>query len=102
MNGTRRVRFFPRAIRDLEDLDRRYSRQVLEDIERLARPPWPPAKVKKLRGLSLWEVKTGDYRSLFVIKRNDLIIVRVVNRRDLERAIGRIDVRVILAWLQEA
>ena len=101
MNGERQVLFFPRAARDLEELEEKYARQILEDIELLRFPPWPPAKAKKLHGTDLWELKTGDFRTLFLPRRNQVIIVRVVNRRDLLKAIKRIAVHVILSWLRE-
>jgi mRNA-degrading endonuclease RelE of RelBE toxin-antitoxin system len=102
MNGERRIRFFPRAVLDPEKLDARFVRQILDDIAILGRTPWPPGRVKRLRGGRLWEVKTGSFRSLFVTERAEVVVVRIVNRRDLERAIGRIDVRTIFQWLRES
>ena len=93
--------YAPRAQRDLEGLERRNALQILEDLELLESPPWPPGKVKKLRGQEFWEIKTGDFRTLFWPHGKKVVILRVVNRRDLERAIGRIDVRALVRWFQE-
>jgi mRNA-degrading endonuclease RelE of RelBE toxin-antitoxin system len=97
---SRKILFFPRAVRDLEKLDQRFVRQVLTDVELLKLDSWPSAKAKKLKGIDLWEVKTGDYRALFLPTVQSIVVTRVVNRRDLDKAIGRLDVRLIFAWLR--
>jgi mRNA-degrading endonuclease RelE of RelBE toxin-antitoxin system len=93
--------YAPRAQRDLEGLERRNALQILEDLELLESPPWPPGKVKKLRGQEFWEIKTGDFRTIFWPQGKKVVILRVVNRRDLEGAIDRIEVRALVRWVQE-
>jgi mRNA-degrading endonuclease RelE of RelBE toxin-antitoxin system len=93
--------YAPRAQRDLQELEKRYALQILDDLELLGSPPWPPGKVKKLRGQEFWEIKTGDFRTLFWPHGKKVVILRVVNRRDLEGAIDRIDVRTLVRWFQE-
>src|SRR2546426_960798 len=93
--------YAPRAQRDLEALERRQALQILEDLEFLTAPPWPPGKVKKLRGQDFWEIKTGDFRTLFWPHGGKVVILRVVNRRDLDATIGRIDLRALLHWLRK-
>ncbi len=93
--------YAPRAQRDLLTLPKRNVRQILEDLPLLQKPPWPPGKVKKLRGHDLWEIKTGDYRTIFWPQGRKVVILRVVNRQDLERTLGRIDVRALVQWLRE-
>ena len=96
----RQLVYAPRAQRDLLDLPARQARQVLDDLELLQNPPWPPGKVKKLRGQEFWEIKTGDYRSIFWPEGKKVVVLRVVNRRDLMKSIGRIDLRAIVAWVR--
>jgi len=91
--------YAPRAQRDLMRLPRRNALQVLEDLELLETRPWPAGMVKKLRGLDYWEVKTGDFRTIFFTEKDRAVILRVVNRRDLEQAIDRIDISALKQWL---
>ena len=98
---SRRLVYAPRAQRDLVALQRKFARQVLADLELLQAPPWPRGKVKPLRGTDFWEIKTGDFRAVFLPKGKDVVVLRVVNRRDLGKAIGRIDVVSLVRWLQE-
>lgn len=100
MSDPREVRFFPKALEDLQGLEEKYVRQILADLALLRSLPWPPGKVKKLHGSELWEVKTGNYRSLFYPHGREAIVVRVVNRRDLEKAVPRFDIRYVEAWLR--
>ena len=56
--------------------------------------------MKKIRGQDHWELKTGDFRTIFWPRGKKVVVLRIVNRRDLERTIGRIDVRDLLRWLR--
>ena len=93
--------YAPRAQRDLLKLEKRFALQILDDLELLEHPPWPAGKVKKLRGREYWEIKTGDFRTIFWLHQKEVVILRVVNRRDLEKALGRIDLQAILQWLRQ-
>jgi mRNA-degrading endonuclease RelE of RelBE toxin-antitoxin system len=91
--------YAPRAQKDLRNIPKRNALQILDDLELLETPPWPAGKVKKLSGWDYWEIKTGDYRTIFLPQRGKVVILRVINRRDLERVIERIDVRALKKWL---
>jgi mRNA-degrading endonuclease RelE of RelBE toxin-antitoxin system len=93
--------YAPRAERDLLAIPGRHARQVLGDLELLQSPPWPPGKVRKLRGVDFWEIKTGDYRSIFWPRGKQVIILRVVLRRDLIRTLERVDLAALITWLRE-
>ncbi|MBI4613721.1 MAG: type II toxin-antitoxin system RelE/ParE family toxin [Planctomycetes bacterium] len=97
----RELVYAPRAQRDLLALPKRNARQILEDIELLQSAPWPPGKVKRLRGHEFWEIKTGDYRIIFWPHGKRVVILRVVNRRDLGKTLGRIDLSALVRWLRE-
>lgn len=98
--GELRLIYAPRAQRDLLALQRRQAGSVLADLELLQTRPWPSGKVKKLRGTEFWEIKTGDFRSIFWRQGENVVILRVVNRRDLERTLGRIDIRALVEWIR--
>ncbi len=91
--------YAPRAQRDLRGLQKKFASQVLRDLEILETPPWPAGKVKQLRGSDFWEIKTGDFRTIFWPHGKDAVILRVVNRRDLEKAMGRINITALVSWL---
>ncbi len=88
----------PRARRELFGLEDRFARQVADDLGLLESSPWRPGKVKKLHGYRFWEMKSGDFRAIFVIRGEDVIVARIVNRRDLRRTIGAIDLGALVRW----
>ena len=98
---SRKVVLTPRAHRDLFRLQDRLARRIAHDLRLLESPRWPPGKVKKLRGSGFWEIKTGDYRAIFLPRGKDILIARVVNRRDLERVLGDIDPAAVQRWAAE-
>lgn len=96
----RTVILAPGAERDLFKLPKRDAGLVVKDIELLQTPPWPPGKVKKLRGLDYWEIKTGDYRSIFLTEGKKVVVLRIINRRDLFRTIKHINITAVIRRLQ--
>jgi len=62
------------------------SRRVLAAIKALAQSP-RPAGVTKLRGEDLWRIRVGDYRVVYAIEDQRLVvtIVRVGHRREVYR-----------------
>jgi len=93
--------YAPRAQHDLLDLPRKIAEQVIGDHDVLKVRPWPSTKVKKIKGHAYWELKTGDYRSLFVFGSNTVVFLRIINRKNLEKAIRRIDPKFLKLWLRD-
>lgn len=88
------VRLSAHAARDLECLrkqDPALHGQLLEALLHLKTEPFPPPpKGKKLRGLNgmFWRLRGGAYRMLYrPIEPQTLFILRVIPRRELERAL---------------
>jgi len=96
----RRLVYAPRAQRELSALRKEDALRIVADLAILETPPWPSGKVKRLHGLGLWELKCGDHRAVFLPEGGTVIVARVVNRRDLERELGRIDETRLLLWLK--
>ncbi len=89
----REIVLYPHAQRDLLHMEGRFARQVVEDLPILRNPPWPPGKVKHLRRVGLWEMKSGDFRVLFLPVGGRVVVARVINRRDLFVALAHVDER---------
>jgi mRNA interferase RelE/StbE len=87
---TYRVEFRPAAARELRKLDRSTRDRISKVISLLAEEPRPPA-AKMLTGdhaPRLWRVRTGDYRVIYSIEDNVLLVlvIHVPHRR---QAYGR-------------
>ena len=83
------IRLTASAQRDLDDIPASERNGVIDEIRSLERDPLPAGKnLKKLRGpkRSVWRLRHGNYRILYRVEGGQVMVIRVVNRRDLERA----------------
>jgi mRNA interferase RelE/StbE len=74
----------PAAVRALRKLDPPVARRLQAAIALLAEDPRPPAS-RPLRGRPAWRVRVGDYRVIYTIEDDVLLIVVVTlgHRRDV-------------------
>jgi mRNA interferase RelE/StbE len=71
------VEFLPAAARQLAKLDRAVQRRIARTIDGLASDPHGP-NTAKLRGApDVWRVRVGDYRVLYQIADDRLVILVV-------------------------
>ena len=82
-----RIEVAPAAVRQLRNLDRVAQRRVQAAIELLASEPRPSGAKKLIGGGGdgEWRVRTGDYRIVYEIHDNVLLVlvVAVGHRRDI-------------------
>jgi mRNA interferase RelE/StbE len=81
---TYRVEFEPAAAKALGKLERPVQKRIQGVLDVLALTPRPPA-AKKLVGSELWRVRTGDYRIVYAIEDDRLlvVVVKVGHRREV-------------------
>ena len=80
------VEVLPAAVRSIRKLPPEAKRRIQAVIDLLADEPRPPA-AKKLTGRPEWRVRTGDYRILYRIQ-DEILLVVVVDaghRREVYR-----------------
>ncbi|HEY0951778.1 type II toxin-antitoxin system RelE/ParE family toxin [Nocardioides sp.] len=79
-----RIEVTPAAARQLRKLEPQIARRVQGAIEMLAVDPRPPAS-RPLRGRPGHRVRVGDYRLLYTVQDDVLIVVviRLGHRRDV-------------------
>lgn len=75
------------AVRRLRTVDAGAQRRVQAAIELLADHPWPSGAKRLAGGDGEWRVRTGDYRIVYEIHDDVLLIlvVAVGHRRDIYR-----------------
>ena len=82
---TYRIEIAPAAVRQLRKLDPTARRRVQAAIELLADHPRPDGATKLVGGDREWRVRTGDYRIVYEVH-DDVLLVLVVavgHRRDI-------------------
>ena len=83
MNGRRyRIEYGPSALDDLDRLPARERSQILRKIERLERGLL--GNIKRLHEAEAsYRLRMGDYRILFDIEGDVMVIRRIGNRKDV-------------------
>jgi mRNA interferase RelE/StbE len=78
---------------DLSQIPVEIRKDILSDVRRLSSAPFPPEnQTKKLKGFKppLYRLRTGDYRVIYRVGAGTVFIMRVINRKELERIIKRL------------
>lgn len=75
----------PMAARQLGKLDAQVRRRIQAALELLAEQPRPPAATRLVGGAGEWRVRTGDYRIVYEIEDDRLLILvlRIGHRREV-------------------
>ena len=81
-----KIVFKKSVAKDLKDLPKKDISRILKAIQSLADNP-RPAQAKKLSAQERYRLRQGNYRILYLIEDNVLVVtvVKVGNRRDVYR-----------------
>ncbi|WP_454778166.1 type II toxin-antitoxin system RelE family toxin [Georgenia muralis] len=84
---TYQVVLAPAAARELRRFDPTARRRVQAVLELLAENPRPPAATRLVGGAGEWRVRTGDYRVIYEIEDDRLVVLvlRAGHRREIYR-----------------
>lgn len=84
---TYRITLAPAAARQLRKLEPPVRRRIQAALELLAVDPRPPAATQLVGGAGEWRVRTGDYRIVYDIEDEQLLVLvlRVGHRREIYR-----------------
>ncbi|MBI4725962.1 type II toxin-antitoxin system RelE/ParE family toxin [candidate division TA06 bacterium] len=74
-----------RACRDLAALDKTAIARLKNALEHLAQSPVQHSEKLHNPALGTYRMRTGDYRVIFDIEGNDIVILRVGHRREIYR-----------------
>ena len=80
------IRLEPSAKKELRALARGLQKRILKAARKLRNNPRPPG-CKKLKGLDAYRIRAGDYRIVYEIHDDVLIVlvIRVAHRREVYR-----------------
>jgi mRNA interferase RelE/StbE len=82
------------AIADLEEISKEIRAQVQRDLKTLQTSPLPSgAQIKRLKGFRppIYRLRSGDFRVLYRIREDKVTVLRVIDRKLLERVIKRLN-----------
>ncbi|MDH4219740.1 MAG: type II toxin-antitoxin system RelE/ParE family toxin [Candidatus Aminicenantes bacterium] len=78
------------AAEDLDCIPEDQRIKIIALIKNFSSDPFTPgANIKKLKGFKppLYRVRSGDYRILYRLQEKTITLLRVIDRKDLERII---------------
>jgi mRNA interferase RelE/StbE len=82
---TYRIALSPMAARQLRKLNAQVRRRIQAALDLLAEQPRPPSATRLVGGAGEWRVRTGDYRIVYEIadERLLILVLRVGHRREV-------------------
>jgi mRNA interferase RelE/StbE len=83
------------AIADLKDISKQLREQIHRDLKILESSPFPSGTyMKRLRGFKppVYRLRSGNFRIVYRIQGNVVMILRVIDRKLLERVIKRLKI----------
>ena len=82
-----RVTVAPAAARQLRKFDPQVRRRIQAALELLSSNPRPPTATRLVGGTGEWRVRTGDYRVIYEIMDDELVVLvlRMGHRREIYR-----------------
>ncbi len=82
---THQVKLAPRAAKELRRLDRAAAHRIVRTLQVLADTPRPPSARQLVGRPGIWRVRSGDYRILYEIEDDALVVlvVRIGHRREI-------------------
>lgn len=88
-----KIELSPAAARDLDDLEIGLVTTVLSDLRILEEDPFPKGKlIKKIKGkkTSFCRLRIDKFRVFFEMQQMNIIILRILNRKEADRFIRRL------------
>ena len=87
-----RVVFTRTSEKDIKSLPKTIQANSLRQIKKLEMRITPDGKrIKKIKGIkgSFYRLRIGDYRAVFTVEGDSVTILRIVNRKELDRVVSR-------------
>jgi mRNA interferase RelE/StbE len=88
-----RVDLTAHAVEDLEGIGKENKKNILRDLLALKSAPYSSGtRIKRLKGFRppLYRLRCGDFRVLYQIREDTVAVLRVIDRKLLERIIKRL------------
>lgn len=80
-----KITFTPSAFRQLGKLDKDTQKKIIAKLEFYSSQPHPLKFAESLRGqlFGFWRFRVEDYRILFDVEKDKIIILKIGHRRDV-------------------
>jgi len=82
------------AVDDLGCIPELPKKKIIASIKKLSSNPFAPSpNIKKLKGFKppIYRIRSGDFRVLYRVHDKTIIIMRAMDRKDLERILKKLN-----------
>ena len=86
-----KLKFTNISYKDMENLDNKTRKHILSKIIKLSKSLYDFRKdIKKLKGLEkdIYRLRTADFRIIYMLSDFELIVLRIIDRKDLLKIIS--------------
>jgi mRNA interferase RelE/StbE len=80
-----RILYTQRAVKDISKLDPEVKGRIKKAMEKYSEIPLSYSKKLADTSLGTYRFRVGDYRIIFDIENNDLVVLRIGHRREIYR-----------------
>jgi len=70
------------AVQDIEKLENSIVRRIIKKVDELSENPFSK-DIKRLKGSNDFRLRVGDYRVIFEINKDKIIILKVGHRKNI-------------------
>lgn len=83
------IDFTTTALKQLSKLGKKFQAQIRKKIDSLAKEPRPSGVVKLLEAENLYRIRSGDFRIIYQINDDELLVlvVRIGDRKEVYKQI---------------
>ena len=71
-----------KALQQLDKLEKNISSRIIKKVDELKENPFSK-DIKRLKGYDAFRLRVGDFRVIFEIENNKIIILKVGHRRNI-------------------
>lgn len=82
------VRIHPRAIKDLKSIPKSERERIKNALIKLENSLTPTGSQKLKRTLNQWRLRVGNYRVLYEIEKEEIVIYRIRHRKEAYRQLN--------------
>jgi len=82
------------AVDDLDCIPEARQKKIIASIKKLSSNPFAPGpNIKKLKGfkLPIYRIRSGDFRVIYRVYDKTIIIMRVIDKKDLSRVVKKLN-----------
>lgn len=78
-----RIVFTQRALKDLKNIDKEMQKRIAAKLKEYAKEPLRHTRKLINPKMGMYRFRIGDYRVIFDIDRENIVILRIGHRRDI-------------------